>query len=369
MRHELPCGRAALILAACALVACQSSTNRAVVADAPRALPPKVAAAAPTPRGAPGAVTEKPSAGTPNGAAPGQVAASVPAAVTPVDGTPAETVPDATVSWPRTVDGANDTTVARVGGRDILLTELVSKWIMRDPNGVRAILDDLLISRLVVLEAASYGIELPAGTVEQEIGSRLRDLETSAQKVGAPSLEVYIQKTLGLNQQTFLRELEREVAVDLLATRCIRTWLFATDRREFRVIAVKDKAASDQVQARLARGEAFADVAKDLSTDQSAKDGGRMPPLVRSDQGLARMAFAAQVGEVSGPIQNDSGFVFMLVEAAPQGESAPWSEIGASVEASLQARGIEDPEYWQWKEAMFQRYDIDVTPFLELAGR
>lgn len=403
MRYLRIQGPAAMLLMACALTGCQSSTNRAVAADAPRALPPartKAPRAEPkvpadsggslSSEGGATSVAKSPTStpkftpAEPQGASPRAAAASGPPPVSPpvasrvspsgsleqaAGGSTAKAGLDASVAWPRTVDGSSDLAVARVGGQDVALTDLVSKWIMRDPNGVRAILDDLIISRIVVLESATLGVELPSGTVEKEVGSRLRALESSAQKAGAPSLEVYIQKRLGLNQQTFLRELEREAAVDLLAPRCIRAWLMASDRREIRAITVKDQAGCDQVQARLARGDAFADVAKDLSTDRSAEEGGRMPPVVRGDQALARTAFAAQVGSVSGPIQDEKGFVFLLVEAAPEGQSGTWDTTGKAVEASLAARSIEDPEFWQWKDAMFQRYDIDLTPFLELARR
>lgn len=392
MRHPNSRGPAALILMACALAGCQSPSNRAVVADAPRTLSPGApSASAAEPRGPMGQATTSVSKAQPGASGPASTPrgpSGTPAAMAkaqrtdgssdaspegrptgPAGGAAVETGPDASVAWPRTVDGSSDLAVARVGGQDVALTDLVSKWIMRDPNGVRAILDDLIISRIVVLESATFGIELPSGTVEKEVGSRLRALESSAQKAGAPTLEVYIQKRLGLNQQTFLRELEREAAVDLLAPRCIRAWLMGSDRREIRAITVKDQAGCDLVEARLARGEAFEDVAKELSTDRSAKDGGRMPPVVRGDQPLSRTAFAAQVGSVSGPIQDEKGFVFLLVESAPAGQTGPWDVIGKAVEGSLSAQGIEDPEFWQWKDAMFQRYDIDLTPFLELARR
>ena len=34
----------------------------------------------------------------------------------------------------------------------------------------------------------------------------------------------------------------------------------------------------------------------------------------------------------------------------------------------LRERGIEDPEYWQWKLAMADRYAIDTTPLLQYLG-
>ena len=90
---------------------------------------------------------------------------------------------------------------------------------------------------------------------------------------------------------------------------------------------------------------------------------------MRSDQPVARTAFATQVGSVSAPIQDSRGFVFLKVVGAPDPLEGDWAAIGARVEADLAEQSIEDPEFWQWKDAMYQRYDIDITPFLELASR
>ena len=45
-----------------------------------------------------------------------------------------------------------------------------------------------------------------------------------------------------------------------------------------------------------------------------------------------------------------------------------WQDVGSAVEASLRDRPVEDPEYWQWKSAMLEVYEVDMTPFLELMG-
>lgn len=278
-------------------------------------------------------------------------------------------VDNRSVAWPRTLDGSAQTMVASVGGQGIPLTDLVSKWVLRDPDGVRAILDDLLLSRIVTFEAAALDVRLPDGAIADEVALRMANLERAAREVGAPDLEVYVKRRLGLEVSTLRAELEREAAIDLLAPRCVRAWVLSSDRREIRALAVDDRAAVDQVQARLAKGDEFEALAREYSKDPSAEDGGRMPPVVRSDQPLARTAFATQVGSVSEPIQDPRGFVFLKVVGAPDPLEGDWGAIGARVEADLAEQPIEDPEFWQWKDAMYQRYDIDITPFLELASR
>ncbi|MEC8496208.1 MAG: hypothetical protein VXZ39_14870, partial [Planctomycetota bacterium] len=166
-------------------------------------------------------------------------------------------VDDRSVAWPRTLDGSAQTMVASVGGQGIPLTDLVSKWVLRDPDGVRAILDDLLLSRIVTFEAAALDVRLPDGAIADEVALRMANLERAAREVGAPDLEVYVKRRLGLEVSTLRAELEREAAIDLLAPRCVRAWVLSSDRREIRALAVDDRAAVDQVQARLAKGDEF----------------------------------------------------------------------------------------------------------------
>ena len=38
------------------------------------------------------------------------------------------------------------------------------------------------------------------------------------------------------------------------------------------------------------------------------------------------------------------------------------------VEASLEESGVEDAEFWQWKESMESVHPVDITPLFRLAG-
>ena len=58
----------------------------------------------------------------------------------------------------------------------------------------------------------------------------------------------------------------------------------------------------------------------------------------------------------------------MKVEAAPKAFEGRWPEVSERVEQSLAERSVEDPEFWQWKDAMFRRHEIDISAFLRLAG-
>ena len=354
-------GRASAVALLMFTCACGSTGNRGVDADAvpigpaPPTLNPAAEAAPRT------ALPTEPRSGS---------ASSAPRVPGASDAAADALNPTGAVAWPRTVGGAQSGSlaIARVGGRDILLTDLVSKWILRDPDGVRAILDDLVLSRIVTMESGALGIELPPGAIDKVVRERTEALAERAKKAGAPDIATYVKARLGKTPESFQEELVNEAAVDLLAPRCVRAWLLATERRNFRVIAVETDDAARSVQQRLDAGEDFGEIARDVSTDASKSEGGRMPPVVRGDQALARTAFAAELGTVTGPIEDGQGFVFMQVEAEPKVIEGPWSDVAERVEQSLLELPVEDPEFWQWKDAMFRRHEIDISAFLRLAG-
>jgi hypothetical protein len=209
---------------------------------------------------------------------------------------------------------------------------------------------------------------LPPVLLQRAVEKRRELLGEEAKRAGEPDLDTFIERKLGIPPARFFAGLERELAVDLLASRVVRAWLLTSERAEVRVIAIKGEEGRDRVQAKLAAGQAFADVALELSEDSSKDEGGRMTPVVRSESALARLAFATGVGEIAGPIDERGRYLFLKVDARPRVSAGPWSNLGEEVEASLVARSIEDPEYWQWQQAMQEVYEVDLEPFRVLLG-
>jgi len=261
-----------------------------------------------------------------------------------------------------------ETLIATVSGTRIELGDLLGSWLRRDGAAVRALLDDLVLSRIVELESARIGAELPAGLLARTFEKRREALAAEAARAGAASLDAFLRARLGLEPAQFFIGLERELAVDLMAARAVRGWLLTSERAEVRVIAAGTPEKRDQVAAALADGRAFSDVARELSEDPSKEEGGRMTPVVRGDSTLAELAFATPVGEVAGPVEERGKFLFILVDGRPRPLAGPWTTLGPEVEASLARRSIEDPEYWQWQQAMQVIYEVDLEPFRALLG-
>ncbi|MEZ6016823.1 MAG: peptidyl-prolyl cis-trans isomerase [Planctomycetota bacterium] len=364
--------RASVGLCAFALASCAASGNRPApsvvprpVAE-PRATGPVVGPALGTGAG--------PVSGTP--ASPGapvgpSLAAPARSEMGPADPVAADPVAAPHAGEPHSaapVTAEPALVVATVAGTRVLLEDLLGAWLRRDGAGVRGLLDDLVLSRIVDLEAGRLGATLPAGLLARALDQRREALAAEAAKAGVSNLETFIRTRIGMDPAQFFAGLERELRIDLLAPRAVRGWLLLSERAEVSVIAVSTPEARDRVQAKLAARQAFADVARELSEDPTRDEGGRMAPVVRGESTLAQLAFATPVGEVAGPIDERGRWLFLRVDARPRLEAGPWDRLGPVIEASLLARGIEDPEYWQWQQAMQALYEVDLEPFRALLG-
>ncbi|MEE8469203.1 MAG: peptidylprolyl isomerase [Planctomycetota bacterium] len=259
--------------------------------------------------------------------------------------------------------------VALVAGQPLYVSELFEAWLHSDSPGVQRLIEELVLSRVVLAEAGRLAIVLSDETRQVALDSvRERMQQEVDKRGGALTMEEFISQRLGLAPEPYLERLERQTEIDLLAGRVVRAWLLASERAEVRVIVVDVRENADLVQARLAKGEDFGKLAGEFSVEESADRDGRIPPVVRGPAALARLAFSTPVGEVGGPVFEGGQWLFLMVDGRPKPLQGAWSELGQVVEASLEQRAIEDPEYWQWKAAMDDRYEVDMEPFLELVG-
>ena len=278
----------------------------------------------------------------------------------------APTSPRAAIDSPT---GNMGSTIARVAEQDVPASELLELWLFRESPKVRAYLEEMILSRLVLAEAHRLEMSLEVALLDRAFDVALAGLRQQIQK-NAPQLSVedFVRQRLGLDPELYKQRLRRETEIDLLAERCVRAWLMQSDRAEVRVIVVEDRDVVDEVQAKIEAGEDFAQLAADYSIEDSANEGGRVPPIVRSDAALSRLAFTTPLGAVGGPVLEQGRFLFLKVEDRRTPLAGTWDRLRSLVEASLAERAIEDPEYWQWKMAMLERYPVDMTPFLELVG-
>ena len=97
------------------------------------------------------------------------------------------------------------------------------------------------------------------------------------------------------------------------------------------------KTQIDDIAARIKGGEDFAEVAKGVSQDGSAKDGGDLGWFERGRMvpEFEEAAFALKVGEVSEPVRSAFGWHLIMLEDRAEADSTPLAEVEDDVRKSL----------------------------------
>lgn len=286
----------------------------------------------------------------------------------PVAEAPAGASGDAEAAEAPAVDaGPVGRLVARIGGQPVTVQELFGAWLHRESRQVRAYVDELVLSRLVLLEAARLGVVVPQSAMDEAFGEATERLrEEVARAGGGMGLEDFLARRLGLDGRRYMATVREQTAIDLAAARVVRAWLLTSERAEVRVILTDAREKAVAARAALEAGDLFEDVRAAYSSDLEGD--GRVPPVVKGDTAMSHLAFTTPVGGVGGPVEEGGRWLLMWVDGRPAPAAGPWDELGPLVEASLAERDIEDPEYWQWKNWVSGQYEVDLSPLLELSG-
>ncbi len=258
--------------------------------------------------------------------------------------------------------------LASVAGDPILASEFLAHLLHRESRLVFDTLDRLVTSRLALLEAGRLGVRLDPAMVDERLSADRARMAELLQNAGF-ELDRYLVEELGLDPTRYFEVLRDEVVQQLLTERVMRAWTLSQERSEVRVIVANTREEIDVAVIRLVAGEEFGDIARELSVDPSAPEGGVLPPVIRSELSpLSRLAFQTELGAWGGPVEQDGRWVLIRPESRPVPLVGDWAAVGEAVEADLAVRGVADPGYWQWRAALARRYKGDLAPLLELAG-
>jgi parvulin-like peptidyl-prolyl isomerase len=113
-----------------------------------------------------------------------------------------------------------------------------------------------------------------------------------------------------------------------------------------RHIQSNNLAGLDEARRRLAAGEPFAKVAKELSTNHiTAAVGGELPAFTRNNttfpQSFRDTAFSLKVGEVSDTVQADGAYHLIKLEQLIEPKIVKFEDVKESVRADLERRLLE----------------------------
>lgn len=134
------------------------------------------------------------------------------------------------------------------------------------------------------------------------------------------------------------------------------------ETRTVRHILVKDEAVANQVEARLAAGEDFATIAKELSEDPGSKDkGGELGAVPTTGSGFvpefeAGMAKLA-VGQISAPVKSSFGFHIIQVTAITPPGTQTFDQAKEQLKQSL-AMENQRTAFEAWFESVKGNYSV-----------
>lgn len=289
----------------------------------------------------------------------------------------AQTPPAAAQSAPASTSTSapqigTDVVVATVAGKPIYASELMAQWLYAGRSEARDQIDNLVVGRLVVAEATRLGVRIDPDLAEKSYTKGIEALEkqiqSSRKSLEKITLDRYVDQYLGLDAKRYRERLRDDALRSLLGERVVRGWLLQNEHAFLSVIVVRSEEDKKTVEAELAVGTAFEEVAKKHSKDASASMGGRIAPIVRGPTPIASIAFATEPGKVGGPIAEGGDFLFVRVDKRGTPLEGGWDKLGPAVEASIAEQGVDQLELEQWRRAMRDRYAIDMSPFLKLAG-
>ncbi len=260
-------------------------------------------------------------------------------------------------------------TVARIAGSSVDVREMLDQWLFTDSPAVHDALGELVVSRFTLAEASRLGMRIPDEQLELAYQRGLAALTAEVERVspGVP-VDQFLKDRRGVEPAWYRERLREQSARAMIAERAVRAWLLTTDHVIARAIVCQDRAQLEEVEAALEGGAEFALLAKELDQNPRGAGDGVLPPITRNESPLSRLAFVTPVGELGGPIEQGGSFLLLQVDARPEPIEGDWRAIGAQVERSLEERPVQELEFVDWEEAMFTRYEVDTTPFLELIG-
>jgi hypothetical protein len=257
-----------------------------------------------------------------------------------------------------------------VAGEPLAFEEILSEWHAISPRDVFYVVEKLVSGRLAVAEAGRLGIRLAPELVEAEVAAQTARFRADAAKTApGQSIDDFIRKALDVEPARHWANIRDGVIRQMLAERAVRSFGYENENASVRLIVVATEDEAEALADELTAGADFAELAAAKSLDESGKGGGLVPFVVRQESSpLARVAFAAQPGEVVGPVAAAGHFFLVRVEERRKPIAGGWSELRPAVEDSLRAYPVLEAEFLHWKLEMERRYSIDLAPLFEALG-
>jgi peptidyl-prolyl cis-trans isomerase C len=141
----------------------------------------------------------------------------------------------------------------------------------------------------------------------------------------------------------------------------------AEERARARHILVASEEEAKDVSARLAKGEDFEALAKELSLDGSKEYGGDLGYFTAEEMvpAFSETAFSLEVGEVSQPVQTEFGWHVIKLEDRRTGGAQPFEDVEDAIRMVLLRQSVQDRLVELRQTAEIEVFDPDLKRLQE----
>jgi peptidyl-prolyl cis-trans isomerase C len=263
---------------------------------------------------------------------------------------------------------AEDGVVASVDGREIKKSDVADSVLLFARQAWVDAMRECVNRELAEREAERLSVTVTDAAIDTAVNEELAQ-EKSALLVqfgGKVAFGDFVRDNFRMTEAEYRARVRQAVRTKLLLARVVRFGSMHEERLTLRTIVVRDKAKALEIQGKLKDGADFIALAKRESVDPSAKDGGKLPPVIHGvlQPEIEKAVFELVPGQVSDVLvvneKSDTTYhLFRLVERQ-EATDQPYAAVADQVEKDLQARPLESWEVAQWSRKMEQSHDVKV---------
>ncbi|SDG57065.1 peptidylprolyl isomerase [Desulfosporosinus hippei] len=255
--------------------------------------------------------------------------------------------------------------VAKVNGVAISETEL-QEFLLQ--QGGSDALNTLIQQSIIEQEAEKQKIQVTEADIDKELATVKASFASEEDFSQALATNGITLDTLRTNiltnlQMTRLLEAQNPITEDEIKA------YFDTNKDSLDVaeevnashILVTTAELANEIKAKIAAGEAFADLAKQYSTDESTKElGGNLGFFAKGEmvQEFEEVAFSLEVGQISDPVKTDYGYHIIKIEARTEAKAATLEESSDKIKEILLDQKL-TTEFDPWLQERLTEYTIE----------
>lgn len=242
------------------------------------------------------------------------------------------------------------------------------------------ILQEIVLGRLLQEELSRRGLTISKQQIDRERQLLVDTLDPDRDQ--AARLLAAVRKRRGLGAERFEALLWRNAALRMLVEG--EAQVTEADLRQayeegygllyvVRLVTVNTMEQAAEVVRRARAGESFIDLAVELSTDSSAKQGGLLPAISPADatypQALRAVLPKLQAGEVSDPIALETGFAVVRLERLIEPVPVEFEEVKAELTQRVRRRVEQEQMQRKARQLLNQAEVLVLDPTLAEAWR